>query len=115
MYSTRNQKNTDSLREHLVPNDDNLRFETSPDHKNGQYIIKVMMRDMDQMVAKQAEQYLKGLIANALKTAVMMAFPSIQKRVDDFIMSDATRQFIESELRDELKKVVDEHVKDMFG
>lgn len=97
------------------PDNDNLRFETSSDHKKSQYIIRIMMRDLDNMVAKQAEQYLKELIAKALQTAVMEKYSLIQSIVDRVIFESSTRIMIENKITEEVAKRVKESMDDMFG
>ena len=95
--------------------DENLRIDTRTNLKNGQYTINVMMRDLDQLTAKQAEIYLKSLIAKALQTAVMENYSSIQRIVDEFIHSDECRKLIEDSIKAEIKRRTDEAIKDMFS
>lgn len=96
-------------------NQSDIRIDTRSDNKSGQYIIRVMMRDMDQMVAKQAEQYLKSLIAKALQTAVMEKYSMIQSIVETVILDSSTRTMIENKITEEIAKRVKENVDDMFG
>lgn len=88
---------------------------TSFDRKERLFNISVAMHSLDMLTAKQADTHLKGLIAQALKTAVMEKFGSIQNIVDEVIHSPEMRLEFENILKEEFRKRAAEHVKDMFG
>lgn len=97
------------------PNNPDLTIDTRFNKMDRTFNISVAIHSLDTLTAKQADTYLKGLIAQALKTAVMEKFGSIQSIVDEVIHSDSMRTEFEAILKEEFRKRAAEHVKDMFG
>lgn len=97
------------------PNNPNLTIDTSFDKQDRTFNISVAIHSLDTLTAKQADTYLKELIAQALKTAVMERYGAIQRLVDEFIHSGDVEEKIQSILLEEFRKRAAEHVKSMFG
>lgn len=97
------------------PDEPVLKIDTNLNKRDQTFNITVTMRSIDSLTEKQASVYLKGLIANALKSAVMEKYGSIQSLVDEVVYSSYTRSELEKIIREEFVKKAAEHVKDMFG
>lgn len=97
------------------PNNPDLTVHAHIDRKDQLFNISVAARNLHDMTAKQADIYLKGLIAQALKNAVMQHYPAILRLVDEAIHADGMREQIEKVVLEEVAKRAKQSIDDMFG
>ena len=82
----------------------------------GYYImtIKIAQREYLELTEKQAQIYLKDLIAKSIKMVVMEHYSDIQRMVDREIFNEHTKKSIQDTIQGVIQKTIEEHVKNMF-
>lgn len=92
-----------------------LKIDTEHNRHEDRFTISMTMKSLHDQTAKQADRYLKELIAQGLKTAVMQHYPQIQVIVDELIHSHEMRLEFERIIKEEFAKKVKQSIEDMFG
>ena len=94
-------------------NEPEIKVQTSFDNVTQLYKINVAFIDL--VSSHRVKQYLGELLDKVTKTALMERYSEIQKIVDEVIFSPETRQLVEKSIKDEIEKITQQTIKEMFG
>jgi len=94
-------------------NEPEIKVQTSIDNRSQLYKIDVAIIDL--VSSTKVKIYLGELLDKVIKTALMERYSEIQKIVDEVIFSPETRQLVEKSIKDEIEKITQQTIKEMFG
>lgn len=90
-----------------------IRTESNP-HRNTM-TIEVTVASLMSKTQKEADLYLRELIAQTLKMILDSRHSEIQKIVDEIFYSEVTKEYIVTEIRSRISAEIGLAVKDLFG
>lgn len=94
---------------------DDIKIQSSLDRRTYLATIEVILDDFAVKTQRQAELYLKELIANALKAAVTTQHDNLQRLIDNEINNQETKILIKNIIEQEIRTRVKSNIDDMFG
>jgi len=90
-----------------------IKVQTSIDNRTQLYKIDIALHDL--VSHQRVKQYLGEMLAEVIKTALMEHYGDIQKIVDEVVFSPETRKLVEDSIRNEVAKLANQAIQDMFG
>jgi len=77
--------------------------------------LEITISDFQAKTRAQANIYLKELLVKLIKQAVITQYPMLEQIVDETIRSTETKELIQKTIREEISKMVQNQVKEIFG